>query len=93
MGFYPPCAIGSKANSSLTFSFVSKPFSVLISRPETIIKALGRGSCVSPSNTSCFSWLRFDLLAMSDMAARTVGSFTGMSSSILSAPAADLKTP
>jgi hypothetical protein len=73
MGFHPPCAIGSKDNSSLAFSFVSKPSSVLISRPDTIINALGRGSSVSPSRTSCVSSLKLGREAISAMAARTVG--------------------
>ena len=58
MEFHPPCAIGSRDNSSLAFSFVSKPSSVPISRPDTIINALGRGSNVSSSRTNCFNSLK-----------------------------------
>jgi len=93
MGFHPPCAIGSSDNSSLAFSFVSKPSKVLISRPETIINALGRGSSVSPSRTSCFSVLKSGRDAISAITTRTVGSSTGILSSTFSDFAADLKTP
>ena len=51
MGVHPPCVIGSKANSSPTFSLVSKPSSEFISRPETIINALECGfQCFSVEN-------------------------------------------
>ena len=93
MDFHPPCAIGSNDNSSLAFSFVSKPSNVLISRPETITNALGRGSNVSLSRTSCFSARKSGREAISDITTRTVGSSNGIFSSTLSDPIADLNTP
>jgi hypothetical protein len=93
MEFHPPCAIGSKDNSSLAFSFVSKPSRVFISRPDTIIKALGRGSRVSSSRTSCVSSLKSGREAISAIVARTVGWSIGILISTLSDRAADLKTP
>jgi hypothetical protein len=73
MGFHPPCAIGSKDNSSLAFNLVSKPSNVLISRPDTIISALGRGSIVSRSRTNCVNSLKSGREAISAIADRTVG--------------------
>jgi hypothetical protein len=77
---YPPCAIGSNDNSSLSLSVVSSPLRVPISRPETMISAFGRGSADSVSKRSCLIPPYTGCDASCIIAARTVVGEAGRSS-------------